>query len=129
MKIGCRGKERKPGWIRLKVVQFQPSGPSYHITSRHVTWHDSSITPTPPIILRRAMVLKHVEYLHVVATIPICVFVLTVSFRLVSYVFNSHIENIWLADVLSGRQIVRCFLDILSGSSSDILSGLWQEYD
>ena len=28
------------------------------------------------------------------------------------------------ADVLSGRHIVRCFLDILSGSSSDILSGL-----
>jgi len=75
------------------------------------------------------MVLNYVEYLHVVAAIPICVFVLTVSFRLVSYVFNSHIENIWLADVLSGRQIVRCFLDILSGSSSDILSGLWQEYD
>ena len=28
------------------------------------------------------------------------------------------------ADVLSGRHIVRCFLDILSGPSSDILSGL-----
>ena len=31
---------------------------------------------------------------------------------------------IWSADVLSGRHIVRCFLDILSGPSSDILSGL-----
>ena len=30
----------------------------------------------------------------------------------------------WSADVLSGRHIVRCFLDILSGPSSDILSGL-----
>ena len=33
-------------------------------------------------------------------------------------------ERIGSADVLSGRHIVRCFLDILSGPSSDILSGL-----
>ena len=34
------------------------------------------------------------------------------------------IKRYWSADVLSGRHIVRCFLDILSGPSSDILSGL-----
>ena len=37
---------------------------------------------------------------------------------------KDHTTFLRSADVLSGRHIVRCFLDILSGPSSDILSGL-----
>ena len=43
------GKKRKPGCIRLKVVQFQPRPPllSYHITSRDTTRCDR-IAQLPP---------------------------------------------------------------------------------